>query len=162
MNVKTFLFKDDGSIPNNPNLPLLIYEGAFPSTEQFESTILEHGWTGTWVDGVYDYHHYHSTSHEVLGVVSGTAEILFGGENGTAVAVKIGDVAVIPAGVGHKCIGKSSDFQVMGAYPDDQEMDMCTGKKEERPQALNRIQNVPLPEHDPLLGKGGPLFDYWK
>jgi uncharacterized protein YjlB len=162
MKLKTFMFKDDGSIPNNPNLPLLVYEGAFTSTEQFEYTILENGWSGTWINGVYDYHHYHSTSHEVLGVISGKAKILFGGENGTAVAVKQGDAAVIPAGVGHKCIEKSSDFKVMGAYPDQQEMDMCTGTKEERPKALKHIQNVPLPQNDPLLGKGGPMFDYWK
>lgn len=162
MNMKTFMFKDDGTIPNNPRLPLLVYEEAFKSKDSFEVNLLNHGWSGTWVNGVYNYHHYHSTSHEVLGVISGQAEVLFGGENGTSVSVNQGDVVVIPAGVGHKCIEKSSDFQVMGAYPDHQEMDMCSGKEEEWPRVLKNIQNVPIPENDPLFGKNGPMFDYWK
>ncbi|MGP1910331.1 hypothetical protein ACTSEZ_19400 [Metabacillus sp. JX24] len=71
-------------------------------------------------------------------------------------------MAVIPAGVGHKCLQKDADFQVMGAYPDNQEMDMCTGKPEEYGEAISRIKQVPLPSNDPFFGKNGPLFEYWK
>jgi uncharacterized protein YjlB len=35
----------------------------------------EHGWGGSWVDGVFDFHHFHSTSHEAHAVVAGAATL---------------------------------------------------------------------------------------
>ncbi len=69
---------------------------------------------------------------------------------------------VIPAGVGHCNAGSSSDFTVIGAYPPGQEAyDPRTGEEGERPEVLENIRNVALPETDPLFGKGGPLPGHW-
>ena len=104
--VREYRFEDDGRIPNNPNLPLLVYPGALGETERDPSRCKErlagNGWGGAWTNGVFSYHHYHSTSHEVLCVVGGSASIAFGGAEGEVVEVEAGDVVVIPAGVGHK------------------------------------------------------------
>src|SRR5918997_7201058 len=103
--MRKYLFEDDGRIPNNPTLPLLVYSEALATTGDLPSICEElfrnNGWDGAWRDGVFPYHHYHSTAHEVLGVVRGTARIAFGGEAGVATEVETGDVVVIPAGVGH-------------------------------------------------------------
>jgi long-chain acyl-CoA synthetase len=45
------------------------------------------GWSGTWRNGIYAFHHYHSTSHEVLGIAAGSAAVRFGGEGGATVRV---------------------------------------------------------------------------
>ena len=84
--VQEYLFEDDGRIPNNPNLPLLLYPRVLYEAEQQPSRskelLAKNGWGGAWVDGVFSYHHYHSTSHEVLCVLSGRASIAFGGPEG--------------------------------------------------------------------------------
>jgi uncharacterized protein YjlB len=89
-------FKDDGIFPNSP-LPLLCYRQVLaPDTEDpasiFEERFAENDWTKSWRDGVYSFPHYHSTSHEVLGVCSGTANLRLGGEHGQNVEVQTGDV----------------------------------------------------------------------
>ncbi len=164
--VQTFMFDDDGKIPNNPTLPLLIYSAALPDsrtpTSDCRNLFERNGWDGSWVDGIYDYHHYHSTSHEVLSIVAGSATVQFGGENGLRFDLKAGDVAVIPAGVGHCNLGQSADFRVLGAYPRGQEKwDVCTGKPGERPRVLDNIRRVPLPTADPVSGPDGPLMRLW-
>jgi len=166
VDVREHFFEDDGRIPNNPELPLLVYPGVLGepdlSPSRCKELIAENGWGGAWVDGVFSYHHYHSNAHEVLCVVSGEARIAFGGPGGTTVEVAAGDVVVIPAGVGHCNAGASSDFAVVGAYPRGQESyDLRTGEEGERPEVLENIRNVPLPEADPLFGSGGPLLDRW-
>src|SRR5690606_9315115 len=119
----------DGKIPNNPRLPLLIYRGTLPPGQgpeadpaaAFESVFARNGWHGAWRDGIYPYHHYHSTAHEVLGVASGEAQVRLGGRNGMTLTIRAGDVVIIPAGVGHCNLGATPDFLVVGAYPEGQE-----------------------------------------
>ena len=164
--IQQHLFEDDGSIPNNPNLPLLVYPGALPEPERQPSRckelLAENGWGGAWVNGVFSYHHYHSTSHEVLVIVEGDARIAFGGPEGNTVEVEAGDAVVIPAGVGHRNADSSGDFAVVGAYPRGQEnYDLRTGEEGERPKVLKNIRDVPLPKADPLFGEGGPLLRRW-
>ena len=164
--VQEYHFEDDGRIPNNPNLPLLVYPSALFETNwqpsRCKELLAEHGWGGTWVDGVFSYHHYHSTSHEVLCVVSGRASITFGGPKGETIEVEAGDIVVIPAGVGHRNARSSGDFRVIGAYPRGQEnYDLRTGEDGEHPEVLENIHDVPLPETDPLFGEGGPLLQRW-
>jgi len=159
-------FEDDGRIPNNPELPLLVYPGALRESYLYPSRckelLKENGWGGAWNNGVFSYHHYHSNAHEVLCVVSGEASIALGGPEGTTLEVKAGDVVVIPAGVGHCNAGSNSDFAVVGAYPRGQgSYDLRTGEEDERPEVLENIRNVPLPKADPLFGSGGPLLDRW-
>lgn len=163
---KKLFFSDDGSIPNS-KLPLLYYQNVLESTGQEAARWLEekfatNGWTNSWRWGVYDFHHYHSNTHEVLGVFQGSALILLGGENGEKVKVKPGDVIIIPAGVGHKCLSKDASFTVVGAYPDGKSPDLLKGNPEERPQADRNIAKVPIPQTDPLLGKDLGLVEIWK
>lgn len=161
--LKLLQFRDDGSIPNNPNLAAAIYPGAFKGNpEKIEETFNENGWTNSWTNGVFNYHHYHSNTHEVLGVRSGSAVLLLGGENGEEVKVEIGDIAVLPAGTGHKKISASEDFQVIGAYPGGISPNKKTGESDERPYVLEDIQNTPLPQTDPVYGTSGPLLENWR
>lgn len=152
---------DDGMIPNHPIYPLLLYKNVIEKNDDIENILSENNWLGIWEGGVAPYHHYHSISHEVVVVKDGSATLHLGGEDGTKVEVKAGDVAIIPAGFGHKNIDSSSDFAVYGAYPDGMDYDFCYGKKEERSQNLENIRKVPMPDKDPVFGKAGPLFKYW-
>ncbi len=160
------LLGDDGIFPNN-ELPILFYKNAIPLPEPdpasaFEQRFAGNGWSGSWRNGIFPYHHYHSTGHEVLGIYSGTARVRLGGDDGIEQTLHPGDVVVIPAGVAHKNLESSSDFGVVGAYPGGQWPDMNYGKPGERPEADRNIESVPLPEKDPVSGKNGPLIVHWK
>lgn len=161
-----FLFEDDGKIPNS-KLPLLIYHEAFTEqgikgAEWLEEVFNRNSWSNSWRWGVYSYHHYHSNAHEVLGVFSGYAVLQMGGEKGSKLKVKAGDIIVIPAGTGHKNISCSTDFTVVGAYPNGMNPDLMKGKAGERPQADKNIAAVPIPSADPLLGTDEGLIQIWK
>ena len=162
--VRVFL-RDDGTYPNSA-LPLLHYRLAVPeaATEgapAFERRYVSNGYGGSWRNGVFAYHHYHTTTHEVLGVFAGTAKVLFGGDAGTAVTVGAGDLIVIPAGVAHKALEASGDFSVVAAYPDGRSPDMRWGRAGERPAADHSIAAVPIPTTDPIAGPQGPLVRLW-
>lgn len=163
---KTYFFEDDGSIPNNPELPLLVYPQVLSdeqsSPSQCKALMNDHGWSNAWVNGIYSYHHYHSTTHEVLAVLSGSATVKMGGKQGEELSISAGDVMVLPAGTGHCLLNSSGDFRVVGAYPGGQSYDLCTGKPDERPQVLQNIQNVGLPDSDPVTGEKDPLYRHWK
>lgn len=166
--VHSFLIDDDGKgFPNNQKLPLLVYEqsvdlkGAADPAAVFERLVVKHQWGDAWRDGVYPYHHYHSTAHEGLGVYAGTATVQFGGDDGISHKVGAGDTIIIPAGVAHKCLEQSEDFAVVGFYPRGQKVDMQYGKPGERPASDERIRALPLPDEDPLFGAGGPLLTCW-
>src|SRR4051812_20363764 len=125
-NVHAFPLPDDGAMPNNPKCPLLIYPQALDPTvrdlaSMFERLFASNNWKGAWRNGVYTFHHYHSNTHEVLGVYKGSATLRLGGEHGTTQRVRAGDVIIIPAGVSHKNMGASSNFGVVGAYPGGKE-----------------------------------------
>lgn len=165
--VQQHFFEDDGRIPNNPELPLLVYPGVLGKSalepSRHKELLAGNGWRGAWVNGVFPFHHYHSTSHEVLCVVGGSARIEFGGPRGETVEVEAGDAVVIPAGVGHRNAGSSEDFKVVGAYPRGQESyDLRTGEEGERPKVLQNIRAVQLPEADPLFGEDGPVMARWR
>lgn len=158
------LLEDNGSIPNNSRPPLLVYPGSMEGgdpRQRFTKKLKKNGWGGAWVGGVFSYHHYHSTAHEALCVAGGEARITFGGENGIDLEISAGDAIVIPAGVGHRNSGSSSEFAVIGAYPDGQSWDLLTGDAGERPQALENIRSVPLPRADPIFGAEGPAVERW-
>lgn len=152
-------FEDDGRIPNNPTLPLVIYRVALAPSDDlandFERRFAANGWMNSWRNGVFDYHHYHSNTHEVLGVAKGEARICFGGEQGAVLTVSAGDVAILPAGTGHKCEWANEDFLVVGAYPDGRDYDIYRGNPAEHDGAVARIANVPLPKRDPVFGGDG-------
>jgi uncharacterized protein YjlB len=165
--VEMHVFGDDGLIPNNGKLPLILYrhavglEGASPEPERaFETLFGSNGWRGPWVDGIYDFHHYHSTAHEVLGIAAGSAKVQLGGPNGLVRDLAAGDVVVIPAGVGH-CLIAGNDLVVVGAYPEGQAWDVCRATEADRLRALENIPWVPLPKLDPVFGPEGPVLTRW-
>jgi len=158
---------DDGLVPNNPRLPLILYrsvvslKGSFDPAALFEDLFEINGWADGWRDGIYDFLHYHSQTHEVLGIARGTALVEFGGPSGKRIAVKPGDVMVLPAGTGHRRLEKSADLLVVGAYPETGKYDELRATKEGHDCAVQAIPNVPLPENDPVYGKNGPLLQLW-
>jgi uncharacterized protein YjlB len=105
---------------------------------------------------------YHGTAREALGVCSGSARVLFGGEGGVLLEVRAGDMVVIRAGVSPRNTGETRGFGVVGAYPEGQSWDLSTGRPGERPASDERIARVPLPAADPVFGKAGPLVALWK
>lgn len=161
MNVETFYFDDDGEIPNNPDLPVLIYRHVFDDPSSIEETFNTHNWQNSWVDGIFDFHHYHSVAHEVIGILEGHASIQLGGPLGKTFTLTAGDVVVLPAGTGHRALHTSRKFQVVGAYPKGQDYDTLTGDPCERPDNLKRIAQVERPETDPVYGRQGPLLEHW-
>ncbi|ACI99057.1 cupin domain-containing protein [Rhodospirillum centenum] len=150
--------------PNNPHLPLLVYRGAVGEGDRaatFESLFAGNGWGGLWRDGIYGWHHFHTTAHEVLGIAAGRARVRFGGEEGIEVALAAGDAVLIPAGVAHRNLDSSPDFLAVGGYPPGQEPDMKGTGEAEAARAAPRIGRVPVPATDPLYGRDGPLTHLW-
>jgi uncharacterized protein YjlB len=166
LKVSSYRLTDNGVFPNNAKCPLLVYPEALALSgpdpaSLFETLFTKNNWPAAWRNGIYAFHHYHSTTHEALGVFSGSARVQFGGENGIVLEVEAGDGVVIPAGVSHKNLGASRDFQAVGAYPKGQSWDMQYGKPGERPAADERIGRVALPTVDPVIGELGPLMSLW-
>lgn len=164
--VEAIQIEPNGNIPNS-ELPLLIYRRAVrlqsdDPASVFEGLFKTNSWTDSWRNGIYDYHHYHSTAHEVLGIYQGNATVNFGGDGGPITKVWAGDVVIIPAGVSHKNLGASPDFGVVGAYPEGQEVDMHYGKPDEREKAEANISKLPNPESDPVQGSSGPVLQHWQ
>ncbi|MGD9805776.1 MAG: hypothetical protein AB7E81_10385 [Hyphomicrobiaceae bacterium] len=154
--IETYWLSDDGLVPNNSAIPALVYRGAFGSlmSEQFiEDHFRRNGWSNAWVNGIYPFHHYHATVHEVLGIASGEAKVQFGGPAGPILDLPTGDAVMIPAGVGHCRIGASADLSVVGAYPEGADWDLVRATPEARQAALAQISAVPPPRLDPVLGK---------
>jgi uncharacterized protein YjlB len=152
--VEAIHLADDGAFPGS-RLPALLYRGAFadsPSAgapDQIEKTFHRNGWTAGWRDSVYDYHHYHSTAHEVLGCYRGRARVQLGGPAGPTLELAAGDVLLLPAGTAHKRLESSADFCVVGCYAEGREYDMMRGRPEERPAADSRIARCRRPRWIP-------------
>ncbi|KAG9496516.1 hypothetical protein J7337_011292 [Fusarium musae] len=98
------------------------------------------------------------------GIFKGSSTLLLGkiqkGE-GVEVPVKAGDVVVLPAGTAHSSLESSSDYRYIGVYPKG-----CpkwrneTGKKSSS-VFLDAIDEVDMPEDDPVYGTDGPLPMLW-
>ncbi len=166
--IKTLQLKENENFPNNSKLPVLIYKnvfdfsGAANPASVIEKTLVENNWKGSWRNGIYSFHHYHSTAHEALGVYGGWAVVQLGGPGNDTVRIEKGDLVVLPVGTAHKKIDSGDGFAVVGAYPDGQIWDMNYGKQEELKRTRQNILNVKLPSKDPIFGKNGKIFEYWK
>ena len=164
MNTKQYFFTDDGTIPNS-DLPVLVYRNVCVTgdcSDWLVSRFRENGWTNNWRDIVLRYHHFHSTTHEVLGVGKGKVDLQIGGADGKILTVTAGDVIILPAGVGHCSVNKNDSYEMVGGYPGGTSWDLLTGTPEERSAAIPRIQNLTIPATDPVFGSGGTLITLWQ
>jgi uncharacterized protein YjlB len=74
--VPAYRLAPDGAIPNHPRWPLLVYPRR---------------------NGIFPFHHYHSSGHEVPGIYSGEVTARFGGDAGVTLVAGPGDMLVLPA-----------------------------------------------------------------
>lgn len=163
-----FRFAADREVPNNPRLPLIVYRGALrldPTLDPaaiFEAAFTANGWGSSWRNGIYPFRHFHTRTHEVLGIARGTARVEFGGAAGQQLDIGAGDVAILPAGTGHKRLAQSADLLVVGAYPETSDIDQKRAGEIDITQALAAIAQVPDPAKDPVYGAEGPLATLWR
>jgi uncharacterized protein YjlB len=152
----------NGWMPNS-HFPVLLYRSALRSSADLatdmERIFASNGWPPQWRNGVYPFHHYHSTAHEVLGFAAGHADLVLGGEGGEKVTVHSGDILVLPTGTGHCRISASDDFLVIGAYPEGEHWDIC--RTSANPDTLLHMRQVRFPASDPLTGPTGALPKLW-
>ncbi len=165
MKFKTFYFIDDGIIPNNAR-PVILYEKVIDledCSDWLENRFKENNWLNNWRDIILPYDHFHSTTHEVLGLGWGSVSLKIGGSNGKIFHLNAGDVVIIPAGVGHYSISEHTDYQFVGGYPNGLDWDLKTGVEQgERSQILNAILAMETPEKDPVWGQDGVLVGLYK
>lgn len=154
--------KPNGWVPNN-TLPVLVYRNVLTSkgslADEMERVFTANQWPPQWRNGIYSFHHYHSTAHEVLGIAAGHVNIVLGGEGGEALTIKTGDVLVLPAGTGHCRINASDDLLVIGAYPENEHWDIC--RTAPTPEVLERMRHIRFPASDPVTGSTGALPKLW-
>lgn len=155
----------NGWVPNNDRLPVLIYHAALDVSgtdpaSHFEQTFARNGWPPQWRNGIFDFHHYHSTAHEVLGIAAGQGRVILGGPGGHEFTLNAGDVLVLPTGTGHCKLQSSPEFQVVGAYPPRQSWDICRSAPSQAER--ERMRGLPFPESDPLTGATGALTNLWR
>lgn len=165
MNSKAYYFNDDGIIPNH-TFPVIVHSQCVDledCSDWLETTFKKNSWLNNWRDIVLPYDHFHSNTHEVLGLGWGSVSLKIGGANGQVFHLSAGDVVIIPVGVGHYSISEHSNYQMVGGYPNGQAWDLKTGLEPgERAQILKSISTVEMPEKDPIFGEDGFLFEKWK
>lgn len=150
--------------PNNGRHPAVVARAALrPSTDDPDGSIRRlfeaNGWGGTWTWQVFRYHHFHPDAFEVLGVATGSAVLVIGGEAGRRLEVEAGDVLLLPPGWGHCMLSCSHDFAVCGGYPPGQE-DYSVRRASEGydEDVVAEIAAVRVPETDPVFGGQGRLL----
>jgi uncharacterized protein YjlB len=158
MTPEVLRFADDGSIPNNPRLPVLLYRAALSPGDPAaaEALFARHGWPPAWRNGIHGHHHYHPNAHEALAIARGEVRVQLGGAGGKTLSLTAGDVVVLPAGVGHRNLGASADLLVVGAYPPGAVPEEFTGTEDQHAEALSAIPMVEDPPSDPVTGGPWP------
>ncbi len=161
---ETLRLAPGGRVPNS-RLPVLVYRDAAPREGgALQRLFAGNRWSNGWRNGIYTFHHFHSASHEVLGIAKGRVVVRLGGETGEDVELNAGDVVVLPAGTGHKRLSPASELEVVGAYPDGRDWDLIRADEVDREtyaRAEKAIEALPRPSTDPVFGADGPLLRLW-
>ena len=124
----------DGRFPNS-RLPLLIHRRALPADPSaMREAFARHGWSNAWLNGIFPFHHFHSNTHEVLGIAAGEA---------------------------HRNMGQSGDLLVVGAYPGGADCDIRRGDPAELDDVTRSIAAVPTPDTDPATGLRDTIRRAW-
>jgi uncharacterized protein YjlB len=153
-----------GLVPNS-GLPLLVHRDAISGGEDMIlETFRRNGWSGNWTyPGLFDYGHFHSSSHECLSCARGWMDIRVFGRTGSIVRIRKGDVAVLPAGVSHAMAAGSDDVLIVGGYPDGCDWDTVRDDQLTEPgldSIRSSIQDLPVPPKDPATGE--PIDEWSK
>lgn len=157
MGVELHWSKPKGMLPNS-RFPLLVHRGGVMGGGEQEvlDRFRANGWLNNWRwPGIYSYPHFHSTTHECLGMAAGWMELELFGRGGVRVRVEAGDVVVMPAGVSHNMVGVSDDALTLGGYPDGRDWDNMQEEHitlEASRAAAKRIMMLPIPTRDPVTG----------
>uniref|UniRef100_A0A7S1BIQ6 Cupin type-2 domain-containing protein n=1 Tax=Corethron hystrix TaxID=216773 RepID=A0A7S1BIQ6_9STRA len=149
--------KSDGTFPNNPNHPLLIFRGTSNFTgkeDEGRRALQKAGWTAPWKWIVFPYHHYHSSAWEILMCVRGSGLLQLGGEAGPEISVEVGDIILIPPGFVHKQLSSFGGFSILGSYPSvkgkNVKIDEIRG-----PATQTQLENIlrcESPKNEPVTG----------
>jgi uncharacterized protein YjlB len=160
--IETLRFEPNGRVPNS-RFPVLIRRGAVEAdagvdlADAIEETFRRNDWLNNWRElGVYDYYHFHSTTHEALGMARGRITLRLGGTGGAVVTLTAGDVVVLPAGTSHTRLENSSDSQMVGGYPEGRDWDLIRDEHvtdEQARSAVKLIGSLPIPSRDPATGE---------
>lgn len=155
-----YYFDDDGITPNS-QWPVVILPQIYKGEDLesiFPDTFKKNNWSNNWLDIIQSKDHYHSTTHEVLGICKGEVSLKIGGAGGEIFYLKAGDAIIIPAGVGHFSIDHSSEYLVAGGYPEGKDWDMIYNEIEKYETAKQRISLLPIPKLHPLSGESFTEF----
>ena len=161
---EAFMLEPHDWVPNNRKLPIVIYWRALmPDSGNLAAAyeiLFEHNaWPPQWRDSIFDYHHFHATAHEVLGVADGSAQVIVGGPRGRVLTLSAGDALLLPAGTGRCLQSFAGHFQVVAGYPEGQQGDIR--REALTPDELTAMEALPFPALDPIDGKHGPLVEHW-
>ena len=167
MPTEALSFADDGDVPNHPRWPMIVYSQAIAheilkkSEYAFDELFERNNWPVGWRNGIYPFTHYHSKTHEVLGIARGEATVQFGGKSGKILTARAGDALLLPAGTGHKRISSSPDLLVIGAYPPGSKYDLMRAGESDKATIRARIAKVAKPATDPVSGAAGAMTKLW-
>jgi len=112
-------------VPNS-KLPVLVYRAVLPPNPTVESTtqaLEPNNWVKGGVFHHFPTHHYHSNTHECYAAIKGHTTCVYGvgplddQSEGVMFEMKAGDIAVHAAGVAHRNMESSEDYEYVGLYP---------------------------------------------
>ncbi|SMY18959.1 unnamed protein product [Zymoseptoria tritici ST99CH_1A5] len=83
---------------------------------------------------------------------------------GVTFSLSAGDIAVHAAGVAHRNVASSPDYEYVGVYPKGSpkwDNNFCKTDLDTTKEIAAKTEGVPVPEFDPVFGRGGPLVRLW-
>lgn len=164
LKTQTIHFNADGTIPNN-KLPVIIYDSvtdAIDKSTWFEQNFAKNNWRNNWRDIILPYDHFHSNTHEVLGIGKGAVTLHIGGAHGKQFLLHAGDALLLPAGVGHYFVSSPGAYEVVGGYPNGSSWNVRQELGADKDLIYAEIDSLESPKLDPIHGLTGPMHEYWK